>query len=218
MHLIWHPNSTRSAVAAHRLADHFARDRFPVEEPHGLAVFEWSVPSPGSTAPPPLLFHHGVVHIVVALIDEEVEADPAWTQYVLDVAARCTPPTARNPQQFRRLLPVAMAPTTGSLPTSLGTQALRWHTWPGNHQAKLSRLVREITYAAARLLRAIADQDFDLGSQMLPVNVFLSHSKHDRTGQRVADRVRTWLSKDVQLHAFLDVFRCSRRPASGRDA
>ncbi len=206
MHLVWHPDSTSSAAAARRLADHFARDRFPVEEPHGLAVFEWSFPSRGSTAPTPLVFHRATVHVVVALIDGHIEADPAWTQYVRDLAGRCTHPTAGRPRQLRRLIPVAMAPTDGSLATSLDIQALRWHTWPGNHQAKLSRLVRETTFAAARLLRAVADEDFDLRSQMQPVRVFLSHSKHDAAGRRVAHSIRTWLSNDVQLHSFLDVF------------
>lgn len=205
MHVIWHPDSNRSAVAARRLASHFARDRFPVEEPHGLAVFEWSAASRSSSAPPPHVFHRATVHAVVALIDHHVEADPAWSQYIRDVAATCTHPPAGGPQ-LRRLIPVAMEPTPGSLATCLGTQALRWHDWPGSRQAKVSRLVREITYAAARLLRAVADGDFDLRSQMQPVRVFLSHSKHDAAGQRAANAVRTWLSSDVQLHAFLDVF------------
>lgn len=206
MHLVWHPDSSSSAAAARRLADHFARDRFPVEEPHGLAVFEWSAPSPPSSAPPPLVFHPATVHAVIALIDGQVEADPAWSQYIHDLAAHCAHPPASRPPQLRRLIPVAMASTPGSLATSLGPQALRWHKWPGNRTAKISRLIRETTYAAARLLRAAADHDFNLSSQMQPVRVFLSHSKHDRAGQRAANAVRTWLSNDVQLHAFLDVF------------
>ena len=206
MHLVWHPKSNRSAVAARALASHFARDRFPVEEPHGLAVFEWSAPSRSSSAPPSLVFHRATVHAVVALIDDHVEADPAWSQYIRDVAGACLSPTAGAPPQLRRLIPVAMGPTPGSLATSLGAQALRWHEWPGSRQAKMSRLVREITYAAARLLRAVADDDFDLASQMQPVGVFLSHSKHDAAGQRAANAVRSWLSSDVQLRAFLDVF------------
>ena len=206
MHLVWHPKSNRTAAAARRLADHFARDRFPVEEPLGLTVFEWSTPRRASGAPPPLVFHRATIHAVVALIDEHLETDPAWSQYIRDIAAACTDPPAGRPRQLRRLIPVAMAPTPGSLATSLGVQALRWRDWPGNQHAKTGRLVRETTYAAARLLRAVADDDFDLRSQMQPVRVFLSHSKHDTAGQRAAKTVRTWLSNDVQLHAFLDLF------------
>ena len=206
MHLIWHPKSSRSAAAARRLAQHFARDRFPVEEPLGLTVFEWSVPSADSTAPPQPIFQEGVVHAVVVLIDDQIEADPAWTQYVVDVAAQCTAPTADDAPQQRHLLPVAMNPVSAiSLSTDLDAQALRWHNWTGDDRARASRLIREVTYAAARLLRAVADREFGLASQMQTVKVFLSHSKHDRAGPRVAHRIRSWLSQDVHLSAFLDV-------------
>ena len=205
MHLVWHPDSAQSAAAARRLASHFARDRFPVEEPHGLAVFEWSAPYPSSTSPPPILFHGATVHAIVVLIDAQIEADPAWTRYVRDLVGGSTLAAGSSPPHYR-LFPVAMSPTAGSLATSLGVQALRWHSWRGSFQAKLGRLLREVTYAATRLLRAVAEQDFDLDSQVQPVRVFLSHSKHDPVGQRAANHVRSWLSNDVQLRAFLDVF------------
>lgn len=206
MHLIWHPRSRRSTAVARRLSHHFARDRFPVEEPLGLTVFEWSSPTDGSTTPPQPIFRDGVVHAVFVLVDDVIEADHAWTEYVTDLAARCTAPTNGGVPQQRRLFPVAMNPTSaGALATSFGAQALRWHSWSGNDRARASRLIREVTYASARLLRAVADDEFGLTGQMQKVRVFLSHSKHDRAGPRVADAIRSWLSNDVQLDAFLDL-------------
>lgn len=40
---------------------------------------------------------------------------------------------------------------------------------------------------------------------MQKVNVFLSHSKHDEHGECIANAIKLWLGKEVQLSAFLDI-------------
>ena len=177
-----------------------------MEEPHTISVFEWSNPAPGSTVPSPILFQGANVHIVLALIDENIESDPEWSEYVRATASRCSDDTVEESQKFLRFIPVAMSPKSNTLATGLGTQALGWYTWQEESRSRLNRLVREITYAATRLLRAIVDQNFDIANQMQPVKVFLSHSKHDSAGQRIAMRIRNWLSEDVQLATFIDIF------------
>lgn len=66
-------------------------------------------------------------------------------------------------------------------------------------------MVREVTYETGRMLRTMLEGDPDLASHMKKVRVFLSHSKHDDFGERVARRIRDWLHDDVQLSVFLDI-------------
>jgi hypothetical protein len=96
--------------------------------------------------------------------------------------------------------------TRGSLATSFGVQALRWRDWPGDHSGRARRLVREVTYETGRMLRDTLADEPDLARQMERVSVFLSHSKHDDIGERVAKCIRSWLQEDVSLSVFLDIF------------
>ena len=95
--------------------------------------------------------------------------------------------------------------TGQTIATELGVQALRWHDWQADRSGRARRLVREITCETSRMLRTILVTDPDLTSRMEKVRVFLSHSKHDDVGERVAQRIRDWLHDDVQLSVFLDI-------------
>ena len=55
------------------------------------------------------------------------------------------------------------------------------------------------------MLRTMLVTDANLTSKMEKVRVFLSHSKHDDVGERIAQRIRDWLHGDVQLSVFLDI-------------
>lgn len=199
LHVVWHPQCSDSDVAARHLIEHFTRERFSIDE-MGVSVFEWSSPPAGSSLPAPVALG-GEPAVVVALIGDEIRRDSAWSTYVRELAERCL---SGEGEEFRRcIVPVAM--TRRTIATDLGVQALRWYDWGGRRDSRVQRLVREVTYAASRLLRTTLKAAPELSDQLEKVRVFLSHSKHDSVGERVAQRIRNWLHNDVQLSVFLDV-------------
>ena len=200
LHVVWHPRCSESEGAARHLIEHFTRPRYSVEE-MGVSVFEWSTPPEGSPVPAPIAMDTGEAAVVVALIGDEIQRDSEWSKYVKYLAEQCHPDHATGTQ--RRLIPVAMIPQ--SIAIELEVQALRWHDWEVDQDGRARRLVREVTYETGRMLRTMLEGDPDLASHMKKVRVFLSHSKHDDFGERVARRIRDWLHDDVQLSVFLDI-------------
>lgn len=198
LHVVWHPRCSESEGAARHLIEHFAKARF---EEAGVNVLEWSRPLEGSPAPARIDMETGEATVIVALIGDEIQPDSAWSKYIRDLAEQCHPEDSKGVQ--RRLIPVAMTPQ--SIAIELKVQALRWHSWEMDQDGRARRLVREVTYETGRMLRTMLESEPDLASQIEPVRVFLSHSKHDCVGERVAQRIRDWLHNDVQLSPFLDI-------------
>ena len=199
-HIVWHPGCPESQAAASYLIQHFTRDRFAIEE-MGVSVFEWSGPSPRAAVQSPFDSDMGETSVVVVLISDEIEQDGNWSNYVGRLIDRYTSGDDGSP--IRRLFLVAM--TEGRLATSSVVQALRWLDWPGDSNRRVRRLVREVTYETSRMLRDTLSGDPDLARQMERIRVFLSHSKHDNIGERVARCIRDWLQEDVTLSVFLDI-------------
>ena len=200
LHVVWHPRCAESDDAAKHLIEHFTRERYSIED-MGISVFEWSSPPAGSIVPAPVDMGAGEAVVVAALIGDEVQRDSAWADYVRELADQCR---RDDPTGSRiRLFPVAI--TRRTIATELGVQALRWHDWQVDRNGRARRLVREVTYETSRMLRTMLVTDANLTSKMEKVRVFLSHSKHDDVGERVAQRIRDWLHGDVQLSVFLDI-------------
>ena len=199
LHVVWHPRCAESDDAARHLIEHFTRERYSIED-MGVSVFEWSNPPAGSNVPAPVDMGMGEAVVVAALIGDEVQQDSAWADYVGELADRCR---RHDPTRRIRLFPVAITP--GAIATELGVQALRWHKWQVDPNGRARRLAREVTYETSRMLRTMLVTDANLTSKMEKVRVFLSHSKHDDVGERVAQCIRDWLHGDVQLSVFLDI-------------
>ena len=200
LHVVWHPRCAESDDAARHLIEHFTRERYSIED-MGISVFEWSSPPAGSIVPAPVDMGAGEAVVVAALIGDEVQRDSAWADYVRELADQCR---RDDPTGSRiRLFPVAI--TRRTIATELGVQALRWHDWQVDPSGRARRLVREVTYETSRMLRTMLVTDANLTSKMEKVRVFLSHSKHDDVGERIAQRIRDWLHGDVQLSVFLDI-------------
>ena len=94
----------------------------------------------------------------------------------------------------------------------LQQQALRWDRWEGVGGEREDRLVRDLTHEFCRMLRHhlahgqhATGTKPDLQHYLRRIPVFLSHSKHDSDGERVAHGIRDWLHHNTQLSSFLDV-------------
>ena len=141
----------------------------------------------------------------VALLDSTLTADPAWSNYIRELAHN-----AGRRGLLTRLFPVVME--TEGLQLQLEEQALRWDIWEESDTAKEQRLVSNLTYEFSRMLRHRLDLsrrpeavEAPLTSYLEKVQVFISHSKHDDDGEPVARSIRDWLHANSAMSSFFDV-------------
>ncbi len=207
VYIAWHPGFAAGPAIAEVLYDHFRRKLFEnVAGGTGLSVLYRATPPAGQAAPLPIDFNEGETAAVVTLFDESFAADAAYMAWLKDTAER-----AEASGLGTRVFPVAM---DGALARSgMVEQAVRWDKWDGADDAARSRrLISSLTYQFARMLRAYlerlrhpADADDALERYLKKVQVFLSHSKRDDDGERIAKVIRQALFDGDGLSSFFDV-------------
>ena len=169
-----------------------------------MAVLFRSANAPDSSTPLPVIWDDADTTGVVALMDNTLANDPMWTQYIRQLLRE-----AEIKGLDARVFPVAME--AGVLDIGLDIQAFRWDRWAGSDDEREQRLLRELAHEFSRMLRhhlgerADHDED-DLRRYRQNIQVFLSHSKHDKHGEYVARSVRDWLHDNSALSSFLDVY------------
>ena len=207
VYVVWHPSLASGPAIAETLYDHFRRKLFEnVAGGTGLSVIYRSTPPPGEVAPLEIDFDESETTAVVVLFDESFAADVAYTAWLKDTAERAE---ARG--LGARVFPVALdAALTRS---GMVQQAIRWDRWEDvDAAARVRRLISRLTYQFARMLRSYlerlrhpADSDEALVRYLQKVQVFLSHSKRDEDGERIAKMIRQALFDGVGLSSFFDV-------------
>lgn len=135
--------------------------------------------------------------------------DPEWGTYLRELSAQ-----SEIAGLGTHLFPIAIE--VEGLNLGLEEQALRWDQWiqdGSNNTANLHiRLISELTYEFCRMLRHYLehlkqpekDED-DLLNYLKKVQIFLSHSKHDEDGERIARLIREQLHSGHGLSSFFDV-------------
>ena len=212
IHVIWHPDCHLAAQVAERIRGHFGTHRFRnVVGGVGIdVVFQGTLgPRVGPRAPVPLpvAWRAGCPIAVVAMIDRSFVEDAEWVGYLGDLGQR-----AATEGLGARLFPVAMEPgVLGDL--SLLEQAIRWDEWDSATEAREQRLMRELAYALARMLRRHLHMlrlphgdEPELEQYLQKIQTFLSYSKHDGHGKDIAEAVRCWIYQNSALSSFLDVY------------
>lgn len=207
VYIAWHPGFAAGPAIAETLYDHFRRKLFEnVAGGTGVSLLYRATPPAGQAAPLPIDFDEGETAAVVTLFDESFAADAAYLAWLKDTAERAE---ARG--LGTRVFPVAMdAALTQS---GMVEQAVRWDKWDGAGIVTRSRrLISSLTYQFARMLRAYlerlrhpADADDALERYLKKVQVFLSHSKRDDDGERIAKVIRQTLFDGDGLSSFFDV-------------
>ncbi|HEV7252130.1 MAG TPA: toll/interleukin-1 receptor domain-containing protein [Mesorhizobium sp.] len=207
VYIVWHPVFEAGRPVAEALYDHFRRKLFEnVAGGTGLSVIYRSVPPADAAAPLPINFDEGETAAVVVLFDEAFAADDAYMVWLKETAAR-----AEVKGLGTRVFPVAIdAALTRS---GMVEQAVRWDKWDGiDEAARTRRLISSLTYQFARMLRSYlerlrhpADEDEALERYLKKVQVFLSHSKRDGDGERIAKVIRQALFDGDGLLSFFDV-------------
>lgn len=206
LYIAWHPGYADGAVIAESLRQHFRRKLYEnVAGGTGLSVLFRSAPAPGSTTPIPIDLDEADTTAVVVLADSTLVADNDWADYLKKLVDRTEASGLGS-----RVFPVAIE--RSALTLGIEEQALRWDRWDGSPEDKLLQLTSELTYEFCRMLRRYlehlkrpAEDEADLDAYLKKVQIFLSHSKHDADGERVARLIRDRLHEGHGLSSFFDV-------------
>jgi hypothetical protein len=110
-----------------------------------------------------------------------------------------------------RVFPVAI--DSKALEIGMSEQAIRWDTWtPLSREKRVQRLIAALTYSFCRMLRTYLErlkhpEEEELEQYLRKVELFLSHSKHDPDGERIARLIREQLYKSQggTLATFFDI-------------
>src|SRR5262249_52702670 len=109
-----------------------------------------------------------------------------------------------------RVFPIAVE--RAAFDIGIQEQALRWDQWAGTQDGLRQRLISELSYEFCRMLRHYlehlrhpAEESEALEKYLQKVQVFLSHSKHDDNGERIARLIRDRLHSGHGLSSFFDI-------------
>jgi hypothetical protein len=207
IYIVWHPSFEQGESIAKSLFNHFRRDHYKnIAGGTGLSILYRSTPIPGAKLPLPIDFDEAETTAVIILSEQYLVNDPEWKRYTHELAS-----LAETKGLSSRVFPVEMDEC--GLKIGLKQQALRWNNWHGlKPEIKQQRLVSGLTYEFCLMLRHYlehmkhpVESDEALIRYLRRVQVFLSYSKHDGDGERIALRIRNHIYKNHNLESFFDV-------------
>ena len=202
VYVAWYPDLADGDALPKSLFDHYRRDVYKnITGGIGLSVQYRSVPAIASTVPPPVDLDKSETAAVVILIDEHWTRDPAYVEWDKAVRANVAAAGLRA-----HVYPVAIDRSA----LALGKQQVaKWYDWEEDRE---QCLINDLTYQFCRMLRAYlaslqnpSASDCDLEQYLKPVEVFLSHTKHDSDGKRIANIIRDRLHQGKGYRSFFDV-------------
>ena len=208
IYVAWHPMFAGGQKMARHLFEHYRRDLYrSVAGGAGLPVHYRSMSADAGAVPRHIDFDSSELTATVLLIDEHWIGDPAWCAWAKELD------DSSDTSNLRSLVfPIAIVKE--ALALELTTNALRWHAWDGMAPySRLLRLTTDLTYQFIRMLRlhlltreqpGISFRE-SLKSYLARVQIFLSHSKHDCDGMRIATAIRDALQAGEGLSSFFDV-------------
>jgi hypothetical protein len=207
VYIAWHPDFAHGTSIAEALRRHFRREIYEnVAGGTGLSVLYRSVALPDSDSPLSIDLDDAETTAIVVLADSKMAADASWLRYVQELTEQ-----TEEAGLGTRVFPIAIEQTALQA-LGIVEQALRWDRWEGSIEDRQQRLVGELTYEFSRMLRHYlehlkhpAEPEEALERYLKNVQVFLSHSKHDDYGVRVAKAIRDKLQDGQALSSFFDV-------------
>ena len=207
LYVAWHPAFEGGQAIAKKLYEHYRRELYGnVSGGAGLSVIYRYAADSESQAPQPIDFSESETTAIVMLVDEKFSEDEAYIAWAQDLLAR-----TEAVGLSARVFPVAIDDTVTRL--GMAEQAARWDCWTDiDDQTRIRRLTSDLTYQFCRMLRSYLEQlrrpDEDeaaLEQFLKKVQIFLSHSKHDTDGERIAKEIRQRIFGGKGLESFFDV-------------
>ncbi|MCE9658087.1 MAG: toll/interleukin-1 receptor domain-containing protein [Burkholderiales bacterium] len=207
LYVAWHPDFTEGRAIAKHLYDQYRRELFQnVAGGAGLSVIYRSASDVGADAPPRIDLEEGETTAIVLLLDEKFCANAGYVSWAREVGAQ-----VEEAGLGSRVFPVAVDKSFYDV--GFTEQAVRWDKWIGSSpEARLLLLTSDLTYQFCRMLRTYLERlrrpkvaDNGLQQYLKKVQIFLSHSKHDSDGERIAKEIRSQLFNGNGLASFFDV-------------
>ncbi|MCY4496669.1 MAG: hypothetical protein OXC14_05225, partial [Rhodospirillaceae bacterium] len=197
---MWRPRYEEGERIATHLARHFTRREYhDIVGGEGLPVVFREIPEPPRGSLLGVNRRGSCTAATVVLLDSGFPGDANATAELEQLAQEVS---ESGPHGL--LLPVVME--DGGLPRGFPVQALRWDRWEGDEAAREERLVRDLNHAFCQLLlRRLRHIEGGAGPAPGRVRVFLSHSKHDGDGERIAVGLRDWMDQNTALGTFFDL-------------
>ena len=205
VYIVWHPNYSKGSDIAELIREHFRDGRYKnVLGDIGLSVVFRSSPVPDAETPLDIDLDEAETTAIIVLAESALAGDSAWREYV-DGLIEATRAKGLGSQVF----PVTLE--KAGFDIGANVQALRWNCWKGNDTEREQRLLRELSYEFSRMLRHYIERLKHPGEDakaleryLEKVQVFLSHSKHDGDGKRLAQKISRWLQQSSGLSKFFD--------------
>lgn len=208
VYVAWHPDFELGPAISKHLFDHYRREHFGnIAGGAGLSVIYRHKPDPSTGVPLPIDLEEGETSAVVVLFDENFARSPTYIAWLQDIEQSTDEVGMRS-----MVFPVAI---DASLTKSgVVEQAVRWDRWIDVPQleTKLQKLTTDLTYQFSRMLRLYLErlrrpltEEEELQGYLQKVQIFLSHSKHDDDGERIAKIVREALHDAQGFSSFFDV-------------
>lgn len=206
LYIVWHPGFAGGAEIAEALRENFRRKLYDnVAGGTGLSVIFRSALAPGATTPLSINLDEAETTAVVVLTETTLVRDDDWGCYLHKLVESTDAAGLGS-----RVFPVALE--RSALEIGIAEQALRWDQWSGSPTELRQRLISELTYEFCRMLRHYlehlrhpTEEDAALENYLRKVQIFLSHSKHDDDGERIAHAIRDRLYTGHGLSSFFDV-------------
>ena len=208
IYIAWHPDYKEGDKIAKGLYEHYRRKLYDnVAGGSGLGVFYRFTPEASSSVPRDIDFADAEASVVILLIDQNWVDDPDWVNWGNNLIER-----AEEVGLNTRVFPISI--DGAAMHLGMADQAIRWDQWNNLLlDARMRRLIPALTYQFVRMLRLyleglrqpMVDEDA-LDHYLRKVEIFLSHSKHDEDGERIAQLIRKRLQDDGDLESFFDVF------------
>ncbi len=208
IYIVWHPSFEQGESIAKLLYGHFRRDHYKnIAGGVGLSILYRSTPAPGAKVPLSIDFDEAQTTAVIILSEQHIVNDPEWKRYAQKLADLAEPKGLGS-----RVFPVEM--DEYGLKIGLKQQALRWNNWRSlKPEIKQQRLISDLTHQFCLMLRHYlehmkppVDNNEELIHYLCKVKVFLSHSKHDKDGERIARAIRDHIHEKHNLESFFDVY------------
>jgi TIR domain len=209
VYVAWHPEFADGSDIAKALYDHFRRELYEnVAGGTGLSVVYRSTPAAGTEVPIGINFDEAETSAIILLMDERWADDRAWVDWGNNLME-----LADAAGLGVRVFPVAIDGAATRL--GMAEQAVRWDRWAVvERQERERRLIASLTYQFCRMMRSYlerlkhpAEEEQALEQYLRKVQIFLSHSKHDAHGERIARLIREQLHQGEgdSLASFFDV-------------
>ena len=167
----------------------------PLSRGTGIPVFERSVASSNGLVPIPIPTDEADHTAIVALIDDEMFNDTAWTTYLETLV-----PTTQN----IRLYPVALSKYAHKIsPQIAEIQFINlWAKKESLAEVNAQQLIVRLLHELSRQLLKLNPSHDDSNISKPPVSLFISHAKWD--GETIAKDFRNYIRSETKLSSFFD--------------